>query len=80
MQWERKARRTFVLNYARDLARCGRYADWEAVQADTRAFADLTAAETWFADPAFRTQLNQLCQLAREGRTGPRGPRGARMT
>ena len=46
MQWERKARRTFVLNYARDLARCGRYADWEAVQADTRAFADLTAAES----------------------------------
>ena len=79
MLWERKARRVFVLDYARNLARSGRYADCEAVQAETRAFIDLSPAETWFSDPAFRAQLNQLCELARKGHTGPRGWKGVRL-
>ena len=79
MLWERKARRVFVLDYARNLARSGQYAGWEAVQAETRAFISLSPAETWFADPAFRAQLNQLCELARKGHTGPRGWKGARL-
>ena len=79
MLWERKARRVAVLNHARNLARSGRYAGWEAIQADTHAFSDLSGAERWFGDPAFRAQLNRLCELAREGQTGPRGPRGRRL-
>jgi hypothetical protein len=80
MLWEGKARRVAVLNHARNLARSGRYVGWEAIQADTRAFSDLSGAERWFSNPAFRAQLNQLCDLARQGYTEPRGPRGRRLS
>lgn len=63
-----------VLDHARSLARSGRYAGWEAIQADTHAFRDLSDAELWFGVPAFRVQLNHLCDLAREGQTGPKDP------
>jgi hypothetical protein len=79
MLWERKARRVAVLNHARNLARSGRYAGWEAIQADTQSFSDVSGAERWFSDPAFRAQLNHLCEFARQGYTGPRGPRGRRL-
>ena len=79
MLWERRARRVAVLDYARNLARSGRYADWAAVQEDAKAANAFHAAESWFRDPAFRAQLNQLCDLARKGHTGPRGWKGARL-
>lgn len=70
MLWERRARRVAVLDCARNLARSGRYANWEAVQTDTKAAHNIDAAETWFRAAAFRAQLNQLCELARKGTPG----------
>ena len=80
MSWERKvARRVAVMNHARNLARSGRYDGWEAILADMQAVSDLSDAERWFSDLAFRTQLNHLCEFARQGHTGPRGPGGRRL-
>ena len=80
MSWERKvARRVAVMNHARNLARSGRYDGWEAILADMQAVSDLSDAERWFNDPAFRTQLNHLCGFARQGHTGPRSPGGKRL-
>ena len=63
MSWERKvARRVAVMNHARNLARSGRYDGWEAIRADMQAVSDLSDAERWFSDPAFRAQLTHLCQ------------------
>jgi putative SOS response-associated peptidase YedK len=67
------------MNHARNLARSGRYDGWEAIRADMQAVSDLSDAERWFSDPAFRAQLNQLCEFARQGYTGPRGPGGRRL-
>ena len=77
MSWGRKvARRAAVMNHARNLARSGRYNGWEAILADMQTVSDLSDAERWFNDPAFRAQLNRLCELAREGQIGPRGTKG----
>jgi hypothetical protein len=80
MSWGRKvARRVAVMNHARNLARSGCYNGWEAILADMQAVSDLSDAEVWFNDLAFRTQLNHLCEFARQGHTGPRGPGGRRL-
>ena len=51
MLWERKARRVAVLNHARNLARSGRYAGWEAIQADTQSFSDVSVRKGGSAIP-----------------------------
>lgn len=79
MLWEKQTRRATLLRNARNLARSGEFTDWEGVKTAMQRVGCIEEAERWFADHAFRAQLNQICLLAQNGHTGPRGPRGARL-
>jgi hypothetical protein len=58
-----KQRRT-VLNRARTLAQSGSYTDFSGIVAAMRDVEGFDTAQRWFAEAAFRAQLNRLCELA----------------
>ena len=67
----RYRRRASLLNFARDIARSGRHADYTGVIRELEAMEGvlqgLSAAQARLEDPAFRAQLDRLCVKARTG-------------
>jgi hypothetical protein len=53
-----------VLNRARSLAQSGSYADFTSIIVAMRDVEGFDTAQHWFAESAFRAQINRLCELA----------------
>lgn len=72
--------RLAYLKAARNVARSGEHAGWQAVAAAMQDLEEFRDMHRWLEENrSIRAQLDQLCLSARKGETVPRGPRGARQ-
>jgi hypothetical protein len=60
--------RRAILNLARKMAHSGQHADCSSIETILREVEGFDTAQGWFADWAFRAQLNTLCALVRDKR------------